>query len=76
MEAGGEEFAIGVVISAKTTLGEEFDGQIVAFDRPSNLLVIHILPKSLMLLNRISISFTYRSRCSFARVVFFVSLTV
>ncbi|RLM78384.1 hypothetical protein C2845_PM12G26120 [Panicum miliaceum] len=48
MEAGGEEFAIGVVISAKTTLGEEFEGQIVAFDRPSNLLVIHILPKSLV----------------------------
>jgi len=69
MEAGGEEFAIGVVISAKTTLGEEFEGQIVAFDRPSNLLVIHILPKSLMLLTRISMSFTYRSRCSFARVV-------
>jgi len=40
METGGEEFAIGVVISAKTTLGEEFEGQIVAFDRPSNLLVI------------------------------------
>ncbi|WVZ73717.1 hypothetical protein U9M48_021996 [Paspalum notatum var. saurae] len=50
MEAGGEEFAVGVVISAKTTLGEEFEGQIVAFDRPSNLLVIHILPKSLVLL--------------------------
>jgi len=48
MEAGGEELAIGVVISAKTTLGEEFEGQIVAFDRPSNLLVIHILPKSLV----------------------------
>jgi len=40
METGGEEFAIGVVLSAKTTLGEEFEGQIVAFDRPSNLLVI------------------------------------
>ncbi|PNT69651.1 protein LSM12 homolog [Brachypodium distachyon] len=40
MEAGGEEFAIGVVISAKTTLGEEFEGQIVSFDRPTNLLVI------------------------------------
>jgi hypothetical protein len=46
MEVGGEEFAVGVVISAKTTLGEEFEGQIVSFDRPSNLLVIHILPKS------------------------------
>ncbi|CAN6239468.1 unnamed protein product, partial [Urochloa humidicola] len=50
MEAGGEEFAIGVVISAKTTLGEEFEGQIVAFDRPSNLLVIHILLESLAFL--------------------------
>ncbi|KAK1619397.1 hypothetical protein QYE76_024914 [Lolium multiflorum] len=38
MEVGGEEFAVGVVISAKTTLGEEFEGQIVSFDRPSNLL--------------------------------------
>ena len=46
MEVGGEEFAVGVVISAKTTLGEEFEGQIVSFDRPTNLLVIHILPKS------------------------------
>jgi hypothetical protein len=69
MEAGGEEFAIGVVLSAKTTLGEEFEGQIVAFDRPSNLLVIHILPKSLMLVTRISMSFTYWSRCSYAPVV-------
>ncbi|KAE8812832.1 protein LSM12 [Hordeum vulgare] len=33
MEVGGEEFAVGVVISAKTTLGEEFEGQIVSFDR-------------------------------------------
>ncbi|EEC73981.1 hypothetical protein OsI_08889 [Oryza sativa Indica Group] len=47
MEGGGEEFAIGVLISVKTTLGEEFEGQIVSFDRPTNLLVIHILSKSL-----------------------------
>ena len=40
MEGGGEEFAIGVLISVKTTLGEEFEGQIVSFDRPTNLLVI------------------------------------
>ncbi|XP_015688965.1 protein LSM12 homolog [Oryza brachyantha] len=40
MESGGEEFAIGVLISAKTTLGDEFEGQIVSFDRPTNLLVI------------------------------------
>ncbi|KAL6633566.1 hypothetical protein ACP70R_026237 [Stipagrostis hirtigluma subsp. patula] len=52
MEAGGEEFAIGVVISAKTTLGDEFEGQIVAFDRPNNLLVIHILPKSMLSLSQ------------------------
>jgi protein LSM12 len=61
------------VISAKTTLGEEFEGQIVAFDRPSNLLVIHILRKSLMLVTRISLSFTYRSGCLYACAV--VSLT-
>ncbi|CAM0949579.1 unnamed protein product [Alopecurus aequalis] len=40
MEVSGEEFAVGVVISAKTTLGEEFEGQIISFDRPSNLLAI------------------------------------
>uniref|UniRef100_A0A0D9VKW0 AD domain-containing protein n=1 Tax=Leersia perrieri TaxID=77586 RepID=A0A0D9VKW0_9ORYZ len=38
MEGGGDEFAIGVLISVKTTLGEEFEGQIVSFDRPTNLL--------------------------------------
>ena len=66
MEAGGEEFAIGVVISAKTTLGEEFEGQIVAFDRPSNLLVIHILPKSLVFrLQRPPSGCSYCASCLF-----------
>uniref|UniRef100_A0A0D9VKW1 AD domain-containing protein n=1 Tax=Leersia perrieri TaxID=77586 RepID=A0A0D9VKW1_9ORYZ len=50
MEGGGDEFAIGVLISVKTTLGEEFEGQIVSFDRPTNLLVIHILSNPLLLL--------------------------
>ncbi|KAK1309971.1 hypothetical protein QJS10_CPA08g01652 [Acorus calamus] len=35
-----EELAVGCVVSMKTTLGEDIDGQILAFDRPSNLLVI------------------------------------
>ncbi|XP_057509677.1 uncharacterized protein LOC130792214 [Actinidia eriantha] len=37
---GGEEFAVGCILSIKTTLGDEFDGQIITFDRPSNILVV------------------------------------
>ncbi|KAJ8500787.1 hypothetical protein OPV22_011339 [Ensete ventricosum] len=37
---GGEELAVGCVLSLRTTLGEEIEGQIVAYDRPSNILVI------------------------------------
>lgn len=74
MEAGGEEFAIGVVISAKTTLGEEFEGQIVSFDRPSNLLVIHILLKSLPQLSLHAPYFVYPAACMLAYGCF-VSMT-
>ncbi|GAB4839842.1 hypothetical protein Ancab_020552 [Ancistrocladus abbreviatus] len=41
-----EEFAIGSVLSIKTTLGEEFEGQVVAFDRLSNILVLQEGSKS------------------------------
>ncbi|XP_051145528.1 uncharacterized protein LOC127261289 [Andrographis paniculata] len=36
----GEGFAIGCLLSIKTTLGEEFQAQVIAFDRPSNLLIL------------------------------------
>ncbi|XVE85019.1 hypothetical protein DITRI_Ditri17bG0058900 [Diplodiscus trichospermus] len=36
----GEEFAVGCVLSIKTTLGDEFEGQIISFDRLSNILVL------------------------------------
>uniref|UniRef100_A0A5B6YMX2 AD domain-containing protein n=1 Tax=Davidia involucrata TaxID=16924 RepID=A0A5B6YMX2_DAVIN len=36
----GEEFAVGCILSIKTTLGDEFEGQVITFDRPSNILVI------------------------------------
>lgn len=39
----GDEFAVGCILSIKTTLGDEFDAQVIAFDRPSNILVLHIL---------------------------------
>lgn len=39
----GEDFAVGCLLSIKTTLGDEFDGQVITFDRPSNILVLHIL---------------------------------
>lgn len=41
----GEEFAVGCILSIKTTIGEEFQAQVIAFDRPSNLLILHILPE-------------------------------
>ncbi|CAN1311089.1 Protein LSM12 homolog A [Linum perenne] len=33
-----EDFAVGCLLSIKTTLGEEFEGQVITFDRPSNIL--------------------------------------
>ncbi|MBA0734239.1 hypothetical protein Gogos_018174 [Gossypium gossypioides] len=36
----GEEFAVGCFLSIKTTLGDEFEGQIISFDRLSNILVL------------------------------------
>lgn len=42
MEAqhNNEDFAVGCMLSIKTTLGEEFQGQIITFDRHSNILVL------------------------------------
>ncbi|GMI70742.1 hypothetical protein like AT1G24050 [Hibiscus trionum] len=36
----GEEFAVGCLLSIKTTLGDEFEGQIISYDRLSNILVL------------------------------------
>ncbi|KAK3015559.1 hypothetical protein RJ639_007732 [Escallonia herrerae] len=36
-----EEFAVGCLLSIKTILGDEFEGQVITFDRPSNILVLH-----------------------------------
>lgn len=36
----GEEFAVGCLLSIKTTLGDEFEGQVLTFDRYSNILVL------------------------------------
>ncbi|XP_073294133.1 uncharacterized protein [Primulina huaijiensis] len=35
-----EEFAVGCILSIKTTFGEEFQAQVVSFDVPSNLLIL------------------------------------
>ncbi|CAA2934773.1 Hypothetical predicted protein [Olea europaea subsp. europaea] len=40
MEPHGEDFAVGCILSIKTTLEEEFQAQVIAFDRPSNLLIL------------------------------------
>ncbi|XP_057251417.1 uncharacterized protein LOC104897443 [Beta vulgaris subsp. vulgaris] len=41
-----EEFAIGCVLSIKTTLGDEFEAQVITFDRPSNIIVLQEGSKS------------------------------
>lgn len=38
--SSGDELAVGCILAIKTTLGEEFEGQVITFDRPSNILVI------------------------------------
>ncbi|KAK9050956.1 hypothetical protein SSX86_027581 [Deinandra increscens subsp. villosa] len=38
--SGGDDFAVGCLLSIKTTFGDEFEGQIITFDRPSNILVL------------------------------------
>ncbi|KAJ4711162.1 protein LSM12-like [Melia azedarach] len=37
---GNDEFAVGGLLSIKTTLGDEFDGQVIAYDRFTNMLVL------------------------------------
>ncbi|KAM7251972.1 hypothetical protein ACFE04_023855 [Oxalis oulophora] len=36
--SNSEEFAVGCHLSIKTTLGDEFEAQVIAFDRHSNIL--------------------------------------
>ncbi|XP_061985517.1 uncharacterized protein LOC133704644 [Populus nigra] len=45
ISSGSEDFAVGCLLSIKTTLGEEFEGQVMTFDRPSNILVLQEGPK-------------------------------
>ncbi|KAL8550453.1 hypothetical protein ACS0TY_009038 [Phlomoides rotata] len=40
METQSEDFSIGCVLSIKTTLGDEFQAQIISYDRHSNLLIL------------------------------------
>lgn len=44
----GDDFSVGSFFSIKTTLGDEFQGQVITFDRPSNILVLHILSSFLV----------------------------
>ncbi|KAM0942642.1 putative Anticodon-binding domain, protein Lsm12 [Dioscorea sansibarensis] len=36
--SNGEELAVGCILAIRTTLGDEIEGQIITFDRPSNFL--------------------------------------
>ncbi|KAI7728834.1 hypothetical protein M8C21_023813 [Ambrosia artemisiifolia] len=38
--SSGDEFAVGCLLSIKTTFGDEFEGQIITYDRPSNIIVL------------------------------------
>uniref|UniRef100_A0A2P2M9W0 Uncharacterized protein MANES_01G197300 n=1 Tax=Rhizophora mucronata TaxID=61149 RepID=A0A2P2M9W0_RHIMU len=38
--SSSEDFAAGCFLSIKTTLGDEFEGQVITFDRLSNILVL------------------------------------
>ncbi|KAF3431317.1 hypothetical protein FNV43_RR26048 [Rhamnella rubrinervis] len=42
-----EDLAVGCFLSIKTTLGDEFQAQVITFDRPSNILVLHILSSTI-----------------------------
>ncbi|KAB1218464.1 hypothetical protein CJ030_MR3G026344 [Morella rubra] len=35
-----EDFAVGCLLSIKTTLGDEFEGQVITFNRDSNILIL------------------------------------
>lgn len=37
---GEEQMAVGCILAIKTTLGDEFEGQVLTFDRVSNILVL------------------------------------
>ncbi|PRQ30947.1 putative Anticodon-binding domain-containing protein [Rosa chinensis] len=38
--AAAEELAVGCFVSIKTTLGDDFQGQVITFDCPSNILIL------------------------------------
>ncbi|CAA2954366.1 protein LSM12 homolog [Olea europaea var. sylvestris] len=38
--SSGVEFAVGCILSIKTTLGEEFQAQVITFDPSSNVLIL------------------------------------
>jgi hypothetical protein len=42
-----EDFAVGCHLSIKTTLGDEFEAQVIAFDRHSNILVLQKVGRSM-----------------------------
>ncbi|XP_049935258.1 uncharacterized protein LOC116259442 [Nymphaea colorata] len=41
-----DDFAVGCVLSIRTTFGEEIQGEVITFDRPSNILAIQEGSKS------------------------------
>ncbi|CAL1357201.1 unnamed protein product [Linum trigynum] len=60
--SSNEDFAVGCMLSIKTTLGDEFDGQVITFDRPSNILVLHILFSQLSFISHSVFPFSQGSK--------------
>lgn len=42
--AASGEFVVGCRLAIKTTLGDDFEGHVLTFDKSSNVVVLHILP--------------------------------
>jgi hypothetical protein len=40
---GGVDYVVGCRLAIKTTLGEDIEGTVIAYDNSSKIVVIHIL---------------------------------
>jgi hypothetical protein len=48
---GGEDYVVGCRLAIKTTLGDDIDGTVLAYDSSSKIVVLHILSFSLLFFN-------------------------
>ncbi|CAK9875107.1 unnamed protein product [Sphagnum jensenii] len=48
---GGEDYVVGCRLAIKTTLGDDIEGTVLAYDSSSKIVVLHILSFSLLFFN-------------------------